>query len=405
MSYLPIIPDFPIRKGSNCLFLLLISLNSILARPTLSAFTDSSQVPPIGVHLDQDASYQALVSRYEFERSSLRKKMNSVESKLHTGQLQKDALQLIQLLFEKERIIQAWWLLENDYQDKILQLRFKKSIEMLKLLYEKMLSMDHHFAGMKALNDISNLSNPQYYPAFREFQARMEEKARKKHLTPLSPLLQSNPYIAAAFTVFGFLYQSTNQPTETTEELQCILDFTVRMHQDLQNIYFELTFLKDANQLLLADCEQLFVECSKSVGYHLPLAYCREYDDWESLYQKVGAIPKDTSPSFPVSSLTSYSFPTMQKQQMALQFAIDRVTTFTERYIQFIQHGTEYYKKFSRILAAYHPDTTCAKVTPAAFLELKAEIQHALDKFKTAYQLPEIQGSKLKEMKYGVPEH
>jgi hypothetical protein len=141
------------------------------------------------------------------------------------------------------------------------------------------------------------------------------------------------------------------------------------------------------------------------VGYHLPLAYCREYDDWESLYQKVGAIPKDTSPSFPVSSLTSYSFPTMQKQQMALQFAIDRVTTFTERYIQFIQHGTEYYKKFSRILAAYHPDTTCAKVTPAAFLELKAEIQHALDKFKTAYQLPEIQGSKLKEMKYGVPEH
>ena len=90
---------------------------------------------------------------------------------------------------------------------------------------------------------------------------------------------------------------------------------------------------------------------------------------------------------------------------MALQFSIDRVATFTERYSQFVQQGTEYYKKFSRILGAYHPGSVCAPTAPAAFLELKTDIQTTLEKFKTAYQIPEIQGSKLKEMRYGIPDN
>lgn len=390
-----------------CLLCTLLSSNLLLASYScMVPLKDTCQLSACpSCSWLEEGSTRSILSWYDSEQALLKSKWKILESNLLIAQQNKELDRLIELLIEREALQRQRVLLEGEFKDRILQLRFKRSIEMLKLLYEKILSMDHHFAGMKAHEDISNLSNPQFYPEFRLFQTRLEEKAKKKHLVSLSPFFQANPYIATAFSIFSLLQLTADASDPEQDQVKCILDFTVGMHQNLQIIYHELTFLKDANQALLANCEQLFTDCSKTVGYHLPLSYCREQDDWEHLFQKLSTLFANVATSDrTLASSENFSVQT-EKIRMALQFSIDRVATFTERYSQFVQQGTEYYKKFSRILGAYHPGSVCAPTAPAAFLELKTDIQTTLEKFKTAYQIPEIQGSKLKEMRYGIPDN
>jgi len=85
-----------------------------------------------------------------------------------------------------------------------------------------------------------------------------------------------------------------------------------------------------------------------------------------------------------------------------LQFSIDRVGAFIEKYGNFVSQGGEYYKKFSKIAGSYENEKTCSTVLPDQFKQLKNDIDETLDKFNSAYKMPEVQGSKLKDMIYGT---
>ncbi|MCC7466596.1 MAG: hypothetical protein IT261_10015 [Saprospiraceae bacterium] len=85
-----------------------------------------------------------------------------------------------------------------------------------------------------------------------------------------------------------------------------------------------------------------------------------------------------------------------------LQFSIDRVGSFIDKYSNFVSQGSEYYKKFSKIAGTYENEKTCAAALPAQFKQLKNDIDETLEKFNSAYKMPEVQGSKLKDMLYGT---
>ena len=85
-----------------------------------------------------------------------------------------------------------------------------------------------------------------------------------------------------------------------------------------------------------------------------------------------------------------------------LQFSIDRVAQFIEKYSGFVGQGSEYYKKFSKIASSYENEKACSETLPAQFKQLKEDIDLTLDKFNSAYRMPEVQGSKLKDMLYGT---
>ena len=55
-----------------------------------------------------------------------------------------------QLLWEKIQLEETLDELQQDHELKLLKVRYRKSIEIVKMLYEKILSMDHHFSSMKA---------------------------------------------------------------------------------------------------------------------------------------------------------------------------------------------------------------------------------------------------------------
>jgi hypothetical protein len=77
------------------------------------------------------------------------------------------------------------------------------------------------------------------------------------------------------------------------------------------------------------------------------------------------------------------------------------VASFIEKYGNFVSQGGEYYKKFSKIASSYENEKACATSLPDQFKQLKNDIDETLDKFNSAYKMPEVQGSKLKDMLYG----
>ncbi|MBL7825050.1 MAG: hypothetical protein JNJ57_00350 [Saprospiraceae bacterium] len=321
-----------------------------------------------------------------------------------------------ELLWEKIQLEETLEELQQEHELKLLKLRYRKSIEIVKMLYEKVLSMDHHLSSLKAQQGLSNLSNPHNYPEFKETKTIIEDRMKKKFNFQMPTIFQSNPFLSAAFSIVGMAVGGVEdkEKKENIDKVACILDFTVRMHTDLNVIYYETGYLRDANLTLKKECELLFSDCARQVGYTIPLVSCRDSDDWERLYSMLdnyvakalgetnnttqggGYMPPNNGmPQAPDPKLLS-------RATTNLQFSIDRVGSFIEKYGNFVSQGGEYYKKFSKIVGGYENEKSCAAILPEQFKQLKSDIDETLDKFNSAYKMPEVQGSKLKDMLYGT---
>jgi len=181
------------------------------------------------------------------------------------------------------------------------------------------------------------------------------------------------------------------------------MDFTVRIHNDLNVIYFETGYLLEANRSLRRDCEMLFAECARQVGYTIPLEACRNGDDWERLYALLDllvarSLDESNGPNaMPDPKLAAQT-------ETNLRFSIDRILQFIYRYGDFVNQGNDYYQKFAGIIRPYETGQPCPDILPAAFGQLKTNIEGTIEKFNSAYRMPEVQGSKLKDMLYGSAE-
>jgi len=319
-----------------------------------------------------------------------------------------------QLLWEKIQLENTLDELKEEHELKVLKVRYRKSIEIIKMLYEKILSMDHHLSSLKAQQGLSNLSNPHNYAEFKEAKGAIEDRMKKKSNLQMPILFQTNPFLSAAFSIVGLAVGGgeDKEKKESLEKIACILDFTVRMHTDLNVIYYETGYLRDANLTLKKECESLFSDCARQVGYTIPLLSCRDGDDWERLYSVldnyVSKAMGETSNAaanpggYPPPNPTLPDPRLLAKATNNLQFSIDRVASFIEKYGNFVSQGGEYYKKFSKIAGNYENEKTCASALPDQFKQLKNDIDETFEKFNSAYKMPEVQGSKLKDMLYGT---
>jgi hypothetical protein len=230
-------------------------------------------------------------------------------------------------------------------------------------------------------------------------------------------LFQTNPFLSAAYSIVGMAVGGgeDKDKKESMDKIACILDFTVRMHADLNVIYYETGYLRDANLTLKKECEALFSDCARQVGYTIPLISCRDGDDWERLYGMLDNYVAKALGETSNAAITQGSYPPpntgapagpdarlLSRATTNLQFSIDRVGLFIEKYSNFVGQGGEYYKKFSKIASSYENEKACASALPDQFKQLKNDIDETLDKFNSAYKMPEVQGSKLKDMLYGT---
>jgi len=210
-------------------------------------------------------------------------------------------------------------------------------------------------------------------------------------------LLETNPFMSATYTIVS-LFLSNGEKVEKEkdfEEVACILDFTVRMNGDLNTVRHEVEFLKKANDRLKIDCEKLFEEYTKVVGYHVPLEKCRHIDDWGALDELIKNYSGLTT------SQSKDSIRVSVKNEVNLEFATRRVSDFINQYIHFTNRGSQYYEKFSGIVGGYENETFCSDHLPHQFSDLKFDIESTIEKFNNTYHMPEIQGSRLKDLMFG----
>lgn len=307
-----------------------------------------------------------------------------------------------QLLEEKVRVLADLESAAEDFQVQMLRVRYIKGVELIKLLYEKVLGLDHHFTSIQTIQNIASLSNPNNFPDFQKNKKMLDERLHKKSGVKLPAVLQSNIYLSGTFSLLAALFGEgdSGEKEKDLEQIACILDFTLRMNNDLNTIFYETEFLKQNNQALKEDCMVLFTEYIKPVGYFVTLEKCRKEDDWETVQESIDASFKRMNDDAALPATAKQSV----KQQVNIGFSIDRLMDFMDKYASFVNSGEKYYQKFLVIATNYQNETLCVTQLPRQFTDLRHDIELSIEKFNNSYKLTEIKGSKLKELLYGMPD-
>jgi hypothetical protein len=305
--------------------------------------------------------------------------------------------QKIDLMMMKDNIKDQMKKLIDENNIEISKVRYLKGLQIIRILYEKVLSLDHHFASVRTMSEINKMSNPNQYPEYSKLKELVSAKKDKKFAVDLTSVLGTNSIVSLVQTFTNMIGSSLTKEEKEKElaNVECILDFTLRMQNDLNTIYFETAFLQTSNNKVKEDIETLFRDYTKPIGYMPALEVCRTSDDWETIGTKMDEYLNKVKTSTGASQY---------KMQVNMEFPIDRLLQFITQYNNFIDQGGKFYEKFKIILNSYENQKQCESKLPMEYGKLKADIDIAIQKFNVAYKPVEVNGSKMKEILYGLNE-
>ncbi len=284
------------------------------------------------------------------------------------------------------------------------KVRYSKGIEIIKILYEKSLALDHHFTTVNTLNDMHKISNPNNFKEFAVARQQFEFNSNKRQGFNLGSILGENMYASIIHSMIS-LFSNDNirksDKTKMLQEIECIMDFTLQMYNDLNTVYFESVYLKKGNRELIIELEQLFIDYTQPIKYGISLRKCRDSDDWLTINMHLDHFINRLK--FLRSSELSQTEVT--NMQIDLDFSIDRLLHFIGTYNSFINESRKFYEKFAIMLDSYDNEDLCNEKIPQEFKTLKKSINLTIEKFDHTYRPVEITGSKMKQLLYGVGEY
>lgn len=301
-------------------------------------------------------------------------------------------------LLQKDRIKEEIQKLKLDNASDISRIRYLKGLQIIRILYEKILSLDHHFASVRTFSEINKIANPNQYPEFTKVKELVQNKKDKKTGFDLTSVLGTNTIVSVVNTFSNMLVSGLTKEEKENElkNIECIIDFTLRMQGDLNTIYFETAYLQKSNDKIKEDIEILFRDYTKPIDYLVSLEQCRSNDDWESVSKKMSSYLEKLNASIGTAQTKMY---------INIEFPIDRLMQFVTQYNSFIDQGGKFYEKFKIILNSYENEQQCQTKLPLEYKKLKNDIDVAINKFNVAYKPVEINGSKMKEILYGINEY
>lgn len=375
----------------------------LLVLASLSSHANNTE-PKITIQqLVEEMAYQIKFVKKGSETNNqiLHGKLANINTKLRNTIILE---QQVALLIEKDQILSLLKLNGLSETGEISKIRYLKGLQIIKILYEKTLTLDHHFASVATFNEINNLSNPNHYPEFLKMKDNIKSKQDRKTGFNLTSVLGENIYTSVMHSFVSLFTNSNSNKAEKEESLkdvECILDFTLRMHNDLNTIYFETAFLQKSNDNVMKELEQLFVDYTKPIKYRTPLKECRNSDDWDAVRENLNGFLVELNK---VVADDSQRFKA-HKMQINLEFPIDRLLQFITLYNTHIDLGAKFYEKFGIMLNSYENEQQCATKIPLEYNKLKESINVSIEKFNTAYKPIEINGSKMKQILYGINEY
>lgn len=381
---------------------LLASILSYLLLSGSPSAADTLDLFLLQMQADQKIIFQQKLHR----QKPLRKELSLTEMAIQESIRKNipDLRQHLQLQHRKEQLDRELNLIDHAFELNLTRLRYKKGLELIRLLYEKILALDHHFSSLQVQQHITSISNPNSYPAFRDAQQKLLQQQKKDHAIKLPTILQNNPYLSTTFSLISSVLGSKNngEREEELSNIACILDFTARMHSELSTIYYETEYLRQNNSDLKSACIELFSDYMKVIDYHTPLDKCRREDDWDRVYSAIDALFRELEEEMESDDEIIRNH--LYKQIINLEFSVDRLINFINRYNAFISQGEKYYQKFLVIVQNYPNEEPCREQLPREFSQLKQDIEFSISKFNEAYNISALRGSKLKDLLYGFSE-
>ena len=373
---------------------LIYSIIFLLWVVNANAISDPKETDPNAVVAALTAEIGAINKKYAVLLSQKNTRLFEINQTMGNTP---DYFSKVDLLIQKDEIKEEIAMLQKTYSNEVSKVRYLKGLQIIKILYEKVLSLDHHFASVRSLNEISKISNPNQYPEYGKLKEIIANKRDKKTAFDLSAVLGSNTIVSVVQTFTNMISSSLTKEEKEKElaNVDCILDFTLRMQNDLNTIYFETAFLQTSNDKIKQDIEILFKDYTKPIGYEAALETCRANDDWETITQKMEDY---------LTKMKTTTGAPQYKMQVNMEFPIDRLLQFITQYNNFIDQGGKFYEKFKIILNSYENEKQCETKLPLEYKKLKADIDVAIQKFNVAYKPVEINGTKMKEILYGLNE-
>jgi len=359
-----------------------------------TAFSATRQRDPNAVIREMASDIGVARAKYFRQKFLLEQEMIQLRNRIKVAATVE---QKLEFLIRKETIRDGLLAIQKESNNEISKIRYLKGLQIIKILYEKVLSLDHHFASVRSLNEINKMSNPNQYPEYDKLKETIAAKRDKKTGFDLTAVLGTNTIVSVVQTFTNLIAASLTKEEKEKElaNVECILDFTLRMQNDLNTIYFETAFLQTSNAKIKQDIEALFRDYTKPIGFESTLENCRANDDWEAVTQKMEDY---------LNKMKTAGGSAQYKMQVNVEFPIDRLLQFIAQYNNFIDQGGKFYEKFRIILNSYENEKQCETKLPLEYKKLKADIDLAIQKFNVAYKPVEINGTKMKEILYGLNE-
>ena len=71
-------------------------------------------------------------------------------------------------------------LLKIENESDISKIRYLKGLQIIRILYDKTLSLDHHFSSVRTFSEINKMANPNQYSEFDKLKELVATKKDKK---------------------------------------------------------------------------------------------------------------------------------------------------------------------------------------------------------------------------------
>ena len=123
--------------------------------------------------------------------------------------------QMVRMLINKDKIQDKLIKTEEDFQVELSRIRYKKGLELVKMIYEKILALDHHFTSLQTYQNVSILSNPNNFAEFKDAKNLISQRVNKKNAIQLPSLLETNPLVSMTYSLVCLLYTSPS-PRDAT---------------------------------------------------------------------------------------------------------------------------------------------------------------------------------------------
>lgn len=379
-----------------CTYILLISLCFISANATNS---ESTPRPPsieeCFSSLQQEISL--LGEKHSNERLQLQERLNLLDSMIRNTENTESLLNAL-----KKKLFLNDSIRNNFIQEdiKTTHIRYLKGVQIIRALYEKTLALDHHYTSIQTLQSVQRMTNPNNYPEYVNSRERIISTQSKKNKLELKGILGDNLYTSVVHSLFNlFTSSSMNSKRKDTEllNMECIIDFTLKMNTDLSTISFEMDFLRTANEDVMKELETMFIGYLKPIGNSKTLENSRKNDTWGELEDLINIYFEQIEKNkFETKILAN-----IHSRLSDFKFSIDLLYFFIHRYNQLIKQSISFYKKFKIMIDNYKNSNYCIDRIPQEFMSLKESIDITITKFHKAYNPVEINGSQLKQLLYG----